>query len=434
MANIEPRLLKGFRDYLPKEQIARSRMFEIIRSDFELFGFEPLETPVLEYEDVLTGKYGEEGENLMYRFKDNGDRAVAMRYDLTVPLARVVAQYGSQLPRPFKRYQIAPVWRAENTQKGRYREFFQCDADIVGAEIGVPDAECVALVERILLDLGLKNFAIKVSNRKILNAILQSVNIPDDKTVGAIRAIDKIEKIGAEGVVQELMGVVGLSTSDSEKLVSLISQKARTISELEEFVVENNISAAEGLQELKGIFSALDLLGVKRVEIDLSLARGLDYYTSVIFETILTESGESRKFGSVASGGRYDSLINVFAGKDVPAVGVSIGIDRLFSAMEDLKLVESQNTVDVLVLNLGDKFMDEYLKIVSELRQAGFSSEVYYTSGDMKKQFTYAEQKSVPLAILIGEEELKAGTVSIRDLKTREQIEVKREELVASLK
>jgi histidyl-tRNA synthetase len=205
MKLIEPRTLKGFRDYLPKEQIARSRMIREIVGVFELFGFEPLETPALEYQDVLAGKYGDEGEQLMYRFKDNGQRDVAMRYDLTVPLARVAAQHTAKLSRPFKRYQVAPVWRAENTQKGRFREFVQCDADIIGAPAGLADAECVAIAEQVMLRLGLKKFVIKVNNRKLLNAIMRSAGVAENKIIDAIRIVDKIEKVGAKGVSEELL-------------------------------------------------------------------------------------------------------------------------------------------------------------------------------------------------------------------------------------
>jgi histidyl-tRNA synthetase len=437
MKPIEPRLLKGFRDYLPKEQIARNRMFEIIRHDFELFGFEPLETPVLEYEDILSGKYGEEGEKLMYRFKDNGNRDVVMRYDLTVPLARVVAQYGNEISRPFKRYQIAPVWRAENTQKGRYREFYQCDADIVGSEAGISDAECIALTERVLLDLGLNKFIIKISNRKILNAIMLTAKVPADKILTAIRAIDKIEKLGVQEVAKELVDTVGMEHHEAEGLIRLASTKVPDVGALKTFMNKHILKepqGQEGFAELNHIFNALHDFGVKNIEIDLSLARGLDYYTSTIFETIIIESVESRRFGSIASGGRYDHLVNLFTGKDVPAVGFSIGIDRLFSAMTELGLVKIEHVVSVLILNLGGEFEKEYLSILSELRNAGISSEMYYQSGDIKKQFNYAESKSIPYAVLLGENELKTKTVTVRDLNNREQQEIDRKKLVDNLK
>lgn len=437
MKLIEPRTLKGFRDYLPKDQIARSKMLETIRQVFERFGFEPLETPTLEYEDILAGKYGEEGENLMYRFKDNGDRDVAMRYDLTVPLARVVAQYQNELPRPFKRYQIAPVWRGENTQKGRYREFYQCDADVVGAKVGIADAECIAMVEEILLALGIKKFKIKVSNRGLLNAIMLTAKVPPTKIVDAIRAIDKIEKIGAKAVAKELEEKIGMGGHEAEGLIRLASTKVPDVGALKTFMNKYILKEPQGqkaFEEMNNVFNALHVMGVKNVEIDLSLARGLDYYTSTIFEAVILQDTESRRFGSVAGGGRYDKLINLFAGKDTPAVGVSIGVDRLFFAMEELGLNKKQNISQVLVLNMGQEYEEKYLEFVSELREEGINAEVFYEPVDMKKQFTYAEAKSIPFAVLFGEKEAKKKEIAIRNLKTRKQSLIKEKDLSKSLK
>lgn len=436
MELIEPRNLKGFRDYLPKDQIIRAQMFEKIRQVFEVFGFEPLETPVLEYEDILTGKYGDEGEKLMYRFKDNGDRNVAMRYDLTVPLARVVAQYQNELPKPFKRYQIAPVWRAENTQKGRYREFYQCDVDVVGAEIGIADAECIAMMEKVLQELNIPNFKIKVNNRKILNAVMLTAGVPAEKIRDAIRAIDKIEKNGAKSVVEELKEKVGMNDNEAEGLIRLVSTKVPDVGTLKTFMskyILRQPQGQEGFDELNKVFTVLKELGVKNVEIDLSLARGLDYYTSIIFEAFITENTDSKRFGSIGGGGRYDRLINLFTGKDVPAVGISLGVDRLFAAMTELDLLKPQSIVKVLILNMGSIFEKEYLGFLKELREAGINSEMYYSEEDMKKQFAYAEAKSIPYAILFGDEEKKSGEITIRDLKTRKQRTVKQKDLIKEI-
>jgi len=436
MKLIEPRNLKGFRDYLPAEQIARAGMIETIKKGFELFGFEPLETPVLEYEDVLAGKYGAEGEQLMYRFKDQGERDVAMRYDLTVPLARVVAQYQNELPRPFKRYQIAPVWRAENTQKGRYREFYQCDVDIIGANLGLPDAECIALVEMILQQLGLKKFKVKVNNRKILNAIMLTAGVKPENILDAIRAIDKIEKIGAKAVAEELEAKLGMTKNEAEGLIRLASTKVPDVGALKTFMnkyILREPQGQEGFDELNRVFSALEEFGIKNVEIDLSLARGLDYYTSTIFETIITENTESRRFGSIASGGRYDKLVNLFTGKDLPAVGISIGIDRLFAAMQELGLIEQGSVVSALVLNLEAGFEKEYIGMIRDLRAAGINCEAYYERADLKKQFTYAEKKNIPFAVLYGADEQKKKTAIVRNLKTRKQQEFKRKDLSKGL-
>ncbi len=424
MKLIEPRTLKGFRDYLPGEQAARLEFMNRIKGVFERFGFEPLETPVLEYEDVLTGKYGEEGEMLMYRFTDNGDRKVAMRYDLTVPLARVAAQYQNELPRPFKRYQIAPVWRAENTQKGRLREFYQCDADVVGAPIGIADAECIAMIEQVLLALGLTKFTIKVSNRKLLNAIMLTAKIPLDKIQDGIRTIDKLEKIGAKAVADELVEKIGIEHHEAESLIRLASTKVPDVGALKTFAnkyILKEDQGKEGFDELNRVFNALHEFGVKHAEIDLSLARGLDYYTSTIYEAVITENIDSKRFGSIAGGGRYDKMLSLFTGKDTPAVGMSIGIDRLFAAMVELGLIEQKNITQVLVLNLDESLEEEYLQMVTQLRENGINSEVYYEAADFKKQYTYAEKKNIPFAVVYGSDEKKKGEVNIRDLVNKEQ-------------
>jgi len=436
MKLIEPRNLKGFRDYLPKDQIPRSKILSKIKGVFERFGFEPLETPALEYADILAGKYGTEGEKLMYRFKDNGQRDVAMRYDLTVPLARVAAQYQNELPKPFKRYQIAPVWRAENTQKGRYREFYQCDVDVVGSAVGISDAECVAMVEEIFLELGIKKFVVKINNRKILNAIMLTAGVAEDKILDAIRAVDKLEKVGFKEVTSELKEKAGLNSKQAEQLIRLASTKVSNISALKTFVEENLLKqpqATQGLEELSSVFAALKALGVKNAVIDLSLARGLDYYTSTIFETIITETEDSKKYGSVAGGGRYDQLIKLFTGKDIPAVGISIGIDRLFAAMQDLGLIKNKGIVSVLILNLEESLQTEYLKMLKTLRKAGINAELFYSLADIKKQFAFAEAKSIPYGILLGLDEAKKQAVTLRNLETRKQRTIKQKSLLKEL-
>lgn len=425
MKTIQARNLKGFRDHLPSEQIARGRLIETIRKIFELYGFEPLETPALEYADVLGGKYGDEGEKLMYRFKDHGNREVAMRYDLTVPLARVAAEYKSALPSPFKRYQIAPVWRAENTQRGRYREFYQCDADVLGAEFGIADAECIAMISRIMHELGLKKFKIKVSNRKILNAIMFTAGVRADKILKGIRAIDKIQKIGAKQVASELEEKIGMSKNEAEGLIRLASIKVPDVGALKTFAskyILRHEQGQQGFEELNRVFVALKELGANyNVEIDLSLARGLDYYTSIIMEAVITEGTEAARFGSVAGGGRYDKLLRLFTGKDVPAVGIAIGVDRLFAAMQELGRVAKQGVVQVLVLNMDAKLEKDYLELVTKLRDAGINSEVFYGAADMKKQFNYAQKKSIPFALIFGEDEKKKNEVALRDLRSRVQ-------------
>jgi len=437
MKLIEPRTLKGFRDYLPEEQIARTKMIKTITDTYELFGFEPLETPVLEYEDVLAGKYGDEGEQLMYRFKDHGDRNVALRYDLTVPLARVVAQYQGKLPMPFKRYQASPVWRAENTQKGRFREFIQCDADVIGAEAGIADAECIAVIEASLFSLGIDKFIIKVNNRKLLNAIMRFAGVPEDKLIDAIRAIDKIEKIGSDGVIEELKKTVGMTEPKAKELIKLSVVTTPNIKSLKSLLNKNILKdpqGVEGLAELNAVFDALKGMSVKNVEIDLSLARGLDYYTSTVYETYITENAVSKSFGSIASGGRYDSLIKLFIGKDIPAVGVSFGVDRLFAAMQELGHIEKSGVTQLLILNLDETLQDDYLSMATDLRSIGINTEVYYKTADFKKQYAFAESKSIPFALIFGANEKQKDIVALRNLADRKQSEIKKDAIISELK
>ena len=357
----------------------------------------------------------------MYRFRDHGDRAVAMRYDLTVPLARVVAQYGNDLPRPFKRYQVAPVWRAENTQRGRYREFVQFDADIVGAEVGVPDAECIALVEQVMLGFGLKDFVVKVNNRKILNGIVEAAGVAREHVVDAIRAVDKLEKIGKEAVAEELERTAG---TGGKKLLALLSSGEKEIRALQ------SAQVAQGFAELDAVFDALKIFGVTHAEVDFTLARGLDYYTSTVFETVITGA---EQYGSVSGGGRYDGLVHMFTGKDVPAVGMSVGFDRLLPALQELGLLADGRVTDVLILNMGKEFEVDCLAILKELRAAGVNAEAVYGASDMKKQFRYAEQKRIPFAILYGGDERASGGVTIRNLATREQESVARKDLASKV-
>jgi len=364
MNKITPKTLKGFRDFLPKEARKRAYVIEKLKSVFESYGFEPLETPSLEYAEILTGKYGDEGDKLMYKFKDNGGRDVALRYDQTVPLARVVAEYGEKLPMPFKRYQIQNVWRAENTQRGRFREFLQCDIDTVGTANINADLEIIICVAKCLETLGFKQFKILTNDRKNLK------DIPKE----AIIIIDKLKKIGEEGVKKEL------------------SEKGFDSSILE------NI-------KISGKTPAIDLLVEKlegKVIFEPTLARGLDYYTGLIFEVEI--NGYSA--GSVAGGGRYDELVGMFADKQIPAVGASFGFDRLIEAMNELNLFPKDlQTTKVLILNLPN-FEEKALEIANKLRENNINTEVYLDSNIEKgKQFNYSEKKGIPYTIVPNENE-----------------------------
>ncbi len=425
---IEPRTLKGFRDYAPSEQLARQEMFKKIQTVFERFGFLPLSTPVLEYKEILMGKYGDD-EKLVYSFKDNGDRDVAMRYDLTVPLARYVAQNQGQLTYPFKRYQIAPVWRAENTQKGRLREFYQCDIDVVGSNSNIADAEVMACICIALQTLGIDNYELRFNDRRIFNFLAR---LPEETNylTDVIRAIDKIEKIGQDGVIKVLedRGVPSVMLDRVLKFVKVIGLTNEVISATD--LDSDSMGAVSYISEtMKRVVA----FGVpeKNVQFNQTIARGLDYYTGTVFEIVLKDNSE---FGSIAGGGRYDGLLDTFSDKSLPAVGGSIGIDRLFEALESLGKVPTAPGVEVVALNLGTTTFPEVLRVTAELRGAGVNVDVYYDEAKMEKQFKYAESKGAKWAVIIGEEEQKSGTVKLKNLQTREQMEVQESELLRIIK
>lgn len=398
---IEPRLLKGFRDYGPTEQLARQQMFSKIQSVFERFGFLPLSTPVLEYREILMGKYGED-EKLVYSFKDNGDRDVAMRYDLTVPLARYVAQNQGQLSFPFKRYQIAPVWRADNPQKGRQREFYQCDVDAVGTDSIVADAEVIACLCQALEALGVINYKVRLNDRSILQGF----------SINTIRAIDKIDKIGLDGIIEE-MKANGVEDEEIARAKELVGGSAKP---------------AESTSNIVKMLEQYGLQGV--VEFDPSIARGLDYYTGTVFEIFLKDKPE---FGSICSGGRYDGLVDKFSKQSLPAVGGSIGVDRLIDALTDMGAMTEAQPIKALILNQNEALVENYVKVATELRSQGINVELYYSSAKLDKQFKYAESKKIPFAIIIGETEVKDGTVQLKNLATREQEELSQKDLVTRL-
>lgn len=398
---IEPRLLKGFRDYGPLEQLTRQQVFSKIQSVFERFGFLPLSTPVLEYKEILMGKIGED-EKLIYSFKDNGDRDVAMRYDLTVSLARYIAQNQNQLTLPFKRYQIAPVWRADNPQKGRLREFYQCDVDAVGTDSPMADAEVIACLCQALQAVGVKNYRVRLNDRAVFK----------DFSTATIRAIDKIDKIGIDGIVSE-MQTNGVPEDEIAKAKELVSGS----------------SAVPETTTI--IMKMLEQYGLEgKVEFDVSIARGLDYYTGTVFEIYLTDKPE---FGSVCSGGRYDNLVNQFSDTPVGAVGGSIGVDRLLQALEEMDVLEKAQPIKALILNQNESLQSEYIKLASDLRSMDVNVELYYTPAKLDKQFKYAESKGIAYAIIIGEEEAKSGKAQLKNLQTREQVELMQTEVIKKL-
>lgn len=413
---MKPQTLKGFRDFLPKEAKRRQYVIETLRKVFAFYGFEPLETPALEYEEVLLGKYGEEGDKLTYRFTDRGGRKVALRYDQTVPLARVVAQYDSALAIPFKRYQIQPVWRAENPQKGRYREFLQCDADIIGTSSSLADAEVIAAALAGVKALGFTNFKALINDRSLFK------NLPKE----AIVTVDKLKKIGRESVLAELMKK-GLGKTIQD--VSLILRSIEEMSQTE------NISQ---------IYSSLKGLGVGSTSYQFSptLARGLDYYTGLIFEVEI----DGYNAGSVCGGGRYDKLIGMFANKDVPAVGFAFGFDRLMEAMDELNLFPTnvtESSTKVLVTIFSPELKQKSIAIASRLRGVpdgtplrsnSISTELFLDENTpLEKQLKYANQKGIPYTIIVGPEEAAKNMVALRNMTTREQKTTSIEDVILSV-
>jgi len=394
--------LKGFRDFLPAEKRARDYVSAKIVKTFQRFGFEPLETPTLEYAELLLGKYGKEADQLVYSFKDRGDRNVALRYDQSVPTARVLAQYQNELGKGFRRYQIQNVFRADKPQKGRYREFCQCDADIFGVTSPLADAEILAVYAAIYQDLGFSNLTIKINDRKILFDTLTSYATDLVSVFSIIQSIDKLDKQSVDDVVSELVNK-GLKLAVAQEAIAKL-QKSK---------------ATENLTE---IIDATIKLGVPKSMLEFSptLARGLDYYTGMIFEGVIP--GMS---GSVGGGGRYDHLIKTLGGPQIAAVGFGLGFDRTVEAAMESGLIKTENSTQVLVSIFSTELQNESLRIVTELRRFGINAELYPDANDkLEKQLKYADKKEIQFVVIAGEDEVKRGVVKVKNLKKKEQKEI----------
>ena len=431
---VQPRTVKGFRDILPHQLVARRRMIGTIRNAFERYGFVPLDTPAVEYTEALVG-LGEEGSKNLFRMKTPEGEDVALRYDLTVPLARVVSQYPN-LPRPLRRYQVAPVWRADKPDPGRFREFIQFDIDSVGSPSVLADAEILMAIDEAFRALGLRSFRIRYSSRKVLDSMLRWSGIPGAFGARTLRALDKLDKQGRKSVLLELgpgrvdasgdkipgLGLPAESINKVGRFLDLPGGRG-TLAALEALFAGVD-GAKEGIDELREIDRYLTAAGIppERASVDLSIARGLDYYTGPVFEAILTDLPE---FGAVFGGGRYDGLVERFTGQKVPATGASIGVDRLLAALEKLGLVESGwSTARVLTTVMDSSHVIEYLAITREIREAGIPAELYMgEAAGLKKQFAYADKVGIPLVIIAGSNEFDAGTVSIKDLREGKQRE-----------
>lgn len=420
--NIEPRTLAGFMELLPNEQILFEQMKQTIEKTYQKFGFLPLDTPILELSEVLLAKAGGETEKQIYRFT-KGDTDISMRFDLTVPLAKYVAKNYGNLSFPFRRYQIGKVYRGEKTQKGRFREFYQCDIDIIGdGELGiVNDAEIPSVIYNLISDLGFNDFTICINNRKVLNGLFREVN-QEQNAVDIMRTIDKLAKIGKEKAVEELKEI-GVNDQAIERILTFIEIDGTTdekISKLENLGILNEMFT-QGLEELKQVVKYIRIFGVPdtHFKIDLTIARGLDYYTGTVYETFLNDYKE---LGSVCSGGRYENLAEYYTDKKLPGVGISIGLTRLFYKLNELQLIKSDkySMSDILIIPMAED-MTKSIELASDLRKEGINTEVYLNDKKIKAKFKYADKLKIPYVVVIGEDEISSNTVKVKNMETGEE-------------
>ncbi|MCX7622544.1 MAG: histidine--tRNA ligase [Thermomicrobium sp.] len=417
-----PQVLRGMRDFSPRQMLLRQRVIDLLRQVFERYGFDPIDTPLLEYYEVLAGKYGEEGEKLLYRFVDHGGREVGLRYDLTVPLARYVAVHRSELVFPFKRYHIGPVFRAERPQRGRYRQFWQCDVDIVGTRSMMADAEVLSVWIDALTSLRIPNAVVHVNHRQLLEALARAAGVEASLAIAVFRAIDKLAKIGREGVREELLrlGIDPQAADRVLELVQLQGDPAEVVASVRRQLADDPL-AQQALDELELLFGYLAAYGAPAGSyvLDLSLARGLDYYTGPVAEVIVTEPA----IGSLGGAGRYDRLIGLFLEEDIPATGASLGLERLVEVVDEYGLLPTPGTVtQVLVAPVEEQQRTAGLELARSLRAAGFSTELYLGErGELRRQLQYANRKGIPFAAILGPEELAAGAVTLRNLVSGDQ-------------
>ena len=453
---MKPSIPKGTRDFTPEEVSKRNYIFNTIKETFSLYGFQPIETPSFENSDTLMGKYGEEGDRLIFKILNSGDylskvddalysekssikmtakiSEKALRYDLTVPFARYVVQHQNEITFPFKRYQIQPVWRADRPQKGRFREFYQCDADVVGSKSLWQEVEFVQLYDAVYTKLGLKGVTIKINNRKVLSGIAETIGA-EDKLIDFTVALDKLDKIGEEGVKKE-MREKGISEEALDKLQPLFTFSGNNddnLKSLSEMLSESE-TGMQGVEELQFITKNIETLGLKSasLQIDVTLARGLNYYTGAILEVA---APKEVKMGSIGGGGRYDDLTGIFGLKDMSGMGISFGLDRTYLVLEELNLFPeaiSENS-RALFLNFGEKEALYAMKTISKLRGANVKAELYPDSAKMGKQMGYADKRNIPFTILAGEKEMEAEAFTLKNMKTGEQTMMSYSELESFL-
>ena len=414
---IKPRTLKGFRDYPPAAMIPREWMIETARRVYRSYGFSPVDTPALEHLEILTGKGSDETDKQLYRFEDHGGRAVGLRFDLTVPLARFAAQHIQELGTPFKRYQIANVWRGENTQRGRFREFMQCDFDTIGTTSTMADIETVLVIHDLMQALGLNAFTVRVNNRLVLNGLLEKLGLAE-QSGQVLRVLDKLSKIGVEAVAKELTTAASASAEQSAailQLAELEGSNADMIAQLEPLLAGND-TGQRGLTQLGELLDAVATAGVpaERLQLDVSIARGLDYYTGMVVETFLNDLPE---IGSVCSGGRYDDLAELYTSQQLPGVGASLGLDRLLAALEELGRIETVGTPAEIFIPLFEADRrNDYLRLAAELRDAGLRVELYPEAKKLGKQLQYANRRGFCLALILGGNEFSAGQCQVKNL------------------
>ncbi len=459
MASIKPSLAKGTRDFSPLEMDKRNFIFNTLKSIFRKFGYAEIQTPSFENLSTLTGKYGDEGDKLIFKILNSGDylskapadlleskssnplishiSEKALRYDLTVPFARYVVMHQNDIALPFKRFQIQPVWRADRPQRGRYREFYQCDVDVVGSSSLLNEAEFILIYNEALLKLGLKDFNIKLNNRKILSGIAEVVGKPElivDMTV----AIDKLDKIGLDGVNKELLER-GFTEADLATLKPIIELQGSNLDKIASMktVLSNSTVGMQGIAEIEEVFAYVEKFGradllEKVVEVDITLARGLNYYTGCIFEVKTNEV----QMGSIGGGGRYDDLTGMFGLKDLTGVGVSFGADRIYDVLEELNLFPQGGSerTKLLIVNFDSAIEDFTLPLMYRLREAGVAVELYPSAVKLKKQMSYADSKAIPYVLLVGDEEVSSGQLSLKNMETGEQEKLNMDELIEKLK
>ena len=453
----KPSIPKGTRDFNPEEVAKRNYIFSTIKSQFQRFGFQPIETPSFENSDTLMGKYGEEGDRLIFKILNSGDflskvdeplyalkdsakitpriSEKALRYDLTVPFARYVVQHQNEIEFPFKRYQMQPVWRADRPQKGRFREFYQCDADVVGSDSLWQEVEFVQLYDNVFTALKLEGATIKINNRKILSGIAEVIGA-SDKLIDFTVALDKLDKIGEDKVKEEMLSK-GISQEGIAKLQPLFTLKGDFGTQIESLksILNTSEEGQKGIEELSFINEAITALGLKsaKLQLDVTLARGLNYYTGAIFEV---SAPEGVAMGSIGGGGRYDDLTGIFGLKNVSGVGISFGLDRIYLVLEELGLFPETITksTEVLFINFGDKESLFSLKAIKALRENNINAELYPDSAKMKKQMNYANKRNIPYVVLVGEEELKNNQFTLKNMISGEQDKVDLEALVTKLK